>query len=538
VPPPADLGRVWQQAQAALTPAAAERLARRLGLPTAAVGGVGFDPATGDYLFPEFAPDGTLIGLSRRLPDDTKRMVPGSRRGLTLGSGWADHPGPLFLVEGPTDVLALAACGLAAVGRPSYTGGAALLADLLRPHRPDRPLCVVGENDRKPDGGWPGRDGAAATAAALAAGLGRVVEWALPPDGLKDGRAWVTNLLSDGRDPAWVGGHLAAELTRGSVAVEPPPAPARPPGEFPAFVPAGRLAPDAAGVPWLWDGLLARDAVTVLAALPKCGKTTLIQHLLTALPAGGTFAGRRLRPGRACVVSEEAGSVWAMRVRDGLPPDTGVIPRGRLAVPDLATWTRFLLHLRDGFAADPCDLLVFDTLANIWPVKDENNATEVTAALRPLHHLTAGRSVLLVHHLRKSDGAEGTGSRGSGALAGFVDITVELRRAKNDPTGRRRTLTTYGRYDPTLADWTVELTPAGYAHRPADADPAPADGLLRFLPGPGEGGLTAKQVWERMDPGGRPSDPKNLHRSLVATPGVRVDGTGKKGSPFRYSRAD
>lgn len=122
---------------------------------------------------------------------------------------------------------------------------------------------------------------------------------------------------------------------------------------------------------------------------------------------------------------------------------------------DLDDWLGFLAHL----AADPADLVVFDTLANLWPVRDENSAAEVGACLAPLHKLTAGRAVLLVHHLRKSDGAEGTGSRGSGAIAGFVDVMAELRRQKPtvDPGQRRRVLTGYGRYDGIPDEWVVEL---------------------------------------------------------------------------------
>ncbi|WP_171475045.1 hypothetical protein [Frigoriglobus tundricola] len=49
--------------------------------------------------------------------------MPGSKRGLTLPTGWRDRPGPVFVVEGPTDAAALTAAGLAAVGRPSNAGG-------------------------------------------------------------------------------------------------------------------------------------------------------------------------------------------------------------------------------------------------------------------------------------------------------------------------------------------------------------------------------------------------------------------------------
>ena len=45
--------------------------------------GVGINPLTGGYVFPEWDDKGNIIGLSQRFSDDTKIMVPGSKRGLT-----------------------------------------------------------------------------------------------------------------------------------------------------------------------------------------------------------------------------------------------------------------------------------------------------------------------------------------------------------------------------------------------------------------------------------------------------------------------
>ena len=128
-----------------------------------------------------------MIGVTERAPGpggrDTKKMRAGGSRGLTIPDGWIDRPGPVLLVEGPSDTLAATAAGLAAVGRPSNTGGVGHLAGLLAGMSADREILVVGENDRKDNGSWPGRDGADRTAAALAAELGRPVMVGMPPAG-------------------------------------------------------------------------------------------------------------------------------------------------------------------------------------------------------------------------------------------------------------------------------------------------------------------------------------------------------------------
>ncbi len=55
----------------------------------------------------------------------------------------------------------------------------------------NREIIVIGERDEKPDGKWPGRDGAVRTAKRLAEELERPIAWALPPDNAKDARGWL-----------------------------------------------------------------------------------------------------------------------------------------------------------------------------------------------------------------------------------------------------------------------------------------------------------------------------------------------------------
>jgi putative DNA primase/helicase len=203
-------------------------LAEQLGLPAEALDLLpllGFradDPRKPCYTFPECTETGTVIGLNRRYLDGSKQMMPGGKRGLTLPAGWRHQPGPLLVAEGPTDTLALAAAGRCAVGRPSNTGGVPLLAALLRDWPRGRDILVVGENDRKPDGSWPGRDGAELTARQLAARLNRPVRWALPPEGAKDARAWLTH--PDRGETPWPqrGQELLAFLEGHAVAIDPP----------------------------------------------------------------------------------------------------------------------------------------------------------------------------------------------------------------------------------------------------------------------------------------------------------------------------
>src|SRR6516162_5267929 len=66
-------------------------------------------------------------------------------------------------------------------------------------------------------------------------------------------------------------------------------------------------------VPWIWDGVIAQDAVTLLSAPEKTGKTTLLSLLLDRRRAGGQLLGRAVCPGRTILCSEENSLLWELR---------------------------------------------------------------------------------------------------------------------------------------------------------------------------------------------------------------------------------
>ncbi len=197
--PKVDWGTRAVRYAAGFTPARRQVLSETLKLPPesfdalANIGVEAVSTAGITFTFPETDAAGVVIGINRRFPDGSKKMLPGGKRGLILPSNRTACPGPIFVVEGPTDVLAMHTAGLAVVGRPSNSSGAKLLAQLFADLPPERPIIVVGENDRKEGGPWPGRDGAVSLARKLSAYLRRPIPFAFPPDSLKDVRDWLTS---------------------------------------------------------------------------------------------------------------------------------------------------------------------------------------------------------------------------------------------------------------------------------------------------------------------------------------------------------
>ena len=82
--------------------------------------------------------------------------------------------------------------------------------------------------------------------------------------------------------------------------------------------------------------------------------------------------------------------------------------------------------------ANGLGVLVIDTWDKWAPISDENNAADVNMALQPLYEAAGqGLAVVIVHHNRKTGGSHGSGLRGSNALAGGVDVIVELKRLES-----------------------------------------------------------------------------------------------------------
>ncbi len=293
---------------------------------------------------------------------------------------------------------------------------------------------------------------------------------------------------------------------------------------------------------WLWEGFIARGMLTDFYGLWKVGKSSLLGCLLRTMAAGGELAGRPVARGRALVISEEPKTKWSRRCRElGIPADAhDRITRPFKRQASWEEWDGFLGRVAALVQERGYALVIFDSLPNLWPVFRENEAGEVLRALRPLLAIAeAGAAVLLVRHPRKSDGPEATAGRGSGAVAGFVDIIVEFRRYQaEDPHDRRRVFTVYSREEPfeLVAEFDgrtyVGLGDRGEVHRQERVAQ-----LLDLLP-PAPPGIELGEIRERWP--SRPAPARNiLDRDLkwLEAQGLVIrTGRGVKNNPLRFYR--
>jgi hypothetical protein len=215
---------------------------------------------------------------------------------------------------------------------------------------------------------------------------------------------------------------------------------------------------------WLWHGYLAPGEVTLLTSQWKSGKSTLISALIARLKSGGQLGGRSLAAGRAVIISEESTTKWSERSQ--VTPFNDHVSwfcRPFDGRPRPEDWLDLLDQIARIHERTPIDLLVVDPLANLSPMRSENDAGSMLEGILPLQRLTRrGVAVLLAHHPRKGALVPGQAARGSGALSGFVDIILEMQRvSKRFPMDRRRRLDAYSRHPDTPTTWVIQLSPDG-----------------------------------------------------------------------------
>ncbi len=167
----------------------------------------------------------------------------------------------------------------------------------------------------------------------------------------------------------------------------------------------------------------------LLSAYPKVGKTELLVRI----------AAEWCQKGQSVLyITEEPMGVWAKRLRSMRWPAANL----HLYFAMDQTGKTIIANIRQHHAP----VVILDTL-RLLGIEDENATSPVAKAMRPL--ITACRrrekTLVAVHHTRKSGGDNGMASAGSHAFAGIVDVVLELNRVKKEPS--MRVLEGIGRID-------------------------------------------------------------------------------------------
>lgn len=374
----------------------------------------------GAFAFPER--DGLLriIGIHFRTVDGRKGGPKGADRGLIVPDGLFAMEGVVHVVEGASDVAAALSVSVPAVGRPANNQGAEYVADLLR----HRSMVIVGENDCKADGRWPGREGAVAVATSVSQALSVQVPWAMPPEGVKDARAYVNsqlpNISRSTRDERWDAGR---RMLQGLVAGETK-APESPPPASVKFEPidVATLVSKygAMRVPVI-EGLLRRGETMNVIGPAKKGKSWLILDLVCAVAGGTRFLDMPTTEGKVLVIDAELHrETLAQRAIAVEAAKLGAqlqfwSVRGKQA--DIATIAAALSGVKRG----DYSVIVLDAFYRFLGDKDDENSNGAITRIYNAIDGVADRldaAVVVVHHSSKgSQSAKAVTDVGAGAGA-------------------------------------------------------------------------------------------------------------------------
>jgi hypothetical protein len=153
----------------------------------------------------------------------------------------------------------------------------------------------------------------------------------------------------------------------------------------------------------------------------------------------------------------------------------------------------------------------------------------------------AGMAVLAMHHPAKGEKPLGAAARGSGALLGHVDISIEMRHPGGDPLTRRRRFFSLSRLPETPRSLLMELNPEGtdYLPMPDDyVDPFPENwNVVRVVLEGAREKLTRKRILENWPADFDRPHPATLHHWLdraVKDGLIRCEGKGHRNDPFVY----
>lgn len=158
-------------------------------------------------------------------------------------------------------------------------------------------------------------------------------------------------------------------------------------------------------------GYLVQGWSTIIASYPKVGKTELVTSLLA-----------EWSDHRILYCTEEPESIWEERLARREQDYSHVQVYFALG----AEREELLTRMERG----PEDIVVFDTVRNLFGLHDETNNSEVARALIP--YISSARryaqTPIFLHHDRKGGGEHGEGIAGAHAFLGVIDLALELRR--------------------------------------------------------------------------------------------------------------
>ena len=275
------------------------------------------------------------------------------------------------------------------------------------------------------------------------------------------------------------------------------------------------MTPPPVVVPRLaWAGRL-----TLIAAREKAGKSTLTGFVSAEVSRGGNFLDEPCAAGNVLVIGlEEFIGDAARRLRhfDADPTRVHIVDRLHAEASDRPQEVRS--HME---AVSPV-LVLIDSLSaySSGLIQDENNATQMTAVVKPLADLAheSGIAFLVLHHATKTSGR----ARGSTGIMANADVVCEFTATNEDADPTLRTMRTAGRV-PTIPRWDFRFD--GDTYVLADGKEAPIEqriiAVVTERPG-----ISVNDLCDAV--GKRIIDTKSAIQKMLSSGQLHNTGTGQR----------
>lgn len=176
--------------------------------------------------------------------------------------------------------------------------------------------------------------------------------------------------------------------------------------------------------PCVVDLLLPFGGLSILAAEPKAGKSTLVRNLILCVARGQNWLGRATSQSRVLYypLEEPESHVGYEFKLLGARHEPVILRAGAISKRDIHT------VIETDIAEINPGLVVVDPLFDAVDVEDSNSYGRVNAAMKELLYIARGTGVhiLTVHHANKGAGSGINKILGSQAFAGATDCNMLL----------------------------------------------------------------------------------------------------------------
>lgn len=191
-------------------------------------------------------------------------------------------------------------------------------------------------------------------------------------------------------------------------------------------------------VNWLVEGLMIAGGTSILAGVPKSGKSTIARQLGVGVAKGNHFFNRGVSKGKVLYLAmEESAELLSEQFkRIGLTDtDDMLIHVGPVMGGNM------LDNLKETIIATNAKLLVVDTLLLLARFNDINSYKETYEKMSEFSMIarSTGCHILFLHHQKKGEDRGQDSISGSSALQGSVDMFMVLNTVKGRDQYRKLT---------------------------------------------------------------------------------------------------